>query len=596
MANSLSVFDCIGEKRSEVNGGPFTIGSSAGCDLRLDDKHGIAGVWVRIIRTMSGYRLAAHDPMQSIFLNGEKATSGIIDTVGEHTLVIDGHPIALYFGGQEGEEWLRSLDSREWWIWQQGAQELDGPIQPWEVSLIAGGGSGCVALCGGMSSMGFFAEHVADRLAGSGGMNSSFGQEQEPSKMVVEPEISGIDTEYGEFTCPVCWLKFDQGDLMNIAVHASFRGDPILGEEHMQRFLASRFNDRGQALDAMGVPSPELACPHCRRKLPQGFIEEPHYIFSIVGAPTSGKSYYLSVLIKVLQNVLFREFGTSFRDASPSENAVLNDMKRHLFGAGTPQDAYLAKTDLEGALYERLPRQGRQVMLPKPFVFRVSDDKRPDQGFSTVFYDNAGEHFEPGRNSADSPGAQHIAVASGVIFLFDPLFNSEFRARLQGVADPQLEKNQADQQDVILSEVEARIKELLGMASHEKISTPISVIVGKSDAWLHLLGDEPLLDVIDKSGGETTINLDHLKQNSARVRALLMDVCPAIISNVEAISTEVSYFAVSSLGHAPVKFVDSDGVERIGPDPVKLKPERVEDPILWMLSRLSPNSFPSKSL
>ena len=74
-----------------------------------------------------------------------------------------------------------------------------------------------------------------------------------------------------------------------------------------------------------------------------------------------------------------------------------------------------------------------------------------------------------------------------------------------------------------------------------------------------------------------------------------MDICPAIVSNVEAISTEISYFAVSSLGHAPVKFVDSDGVERIGPDPVKLNPERVEDPILWMLSRLSPDSFPSTS-
>ena len=74
-----------------------------------------------------------------------------------------------------------------------------------------------------------------------------------------------------------------------------------------------------------------------------------------------------------------------------------------------------------------------------------------------------------------------------------------------------------------------------------------------------------------------------------------MDICPAIVSNVEAISTEVSYFAVSSLGHAPVKFVDSDGIERIRPDPLKLKPDRVEDPILWMLSRLSPDSFPSNS-
>lgn len=593
MANSLRIFDCIGGKKSEVNGGPFIIGSSPACDMRIEVGAEL-GELVRITRSGEAYRVSRINPSKSIFIDGQMSDSASIESTGEHTLVIDGHPIALYLGGNEGENWLHSLNLNEWWIFQRDTQEWDGPIAPWEVSLITAGSRGIVTQCTGISSMGFFAEHVAETLAQCGEIGASY--EDAPSEMITAPEVSGIDTEYGEFTCPVCWLKFDRGDLMNIAVHASFRGDPILGEEHMQRFLASRFNDRGQALDAMGVPSPELACPHCRRKLPQGFTEEPHYIFSIVGAPTSGKSYYLSVLIKVLQNQLFREFGTSFRDASPSENAVLNDMKRHLFGAGTPQDAYLAKTDLEGALYERLPRQGRQVMLPKPFVFRVSDEKQRDQGFSMVFYDNAGEHFEPGRNSADSPGAQHIAVASGVLFLFDPLFNSEFRVRLKGVADPQLEKNQADQQDVILSEVEARIKELLGMASHEKISTPISVIVGKSDAWRHLLGDEPLLDIIDKADDDSVINLANIQRNSTRVRRLLMEICPAIVSNVEAISTEVSYFAVSSLGHAPVKFVDTEGVERIGPDPMKLMPVKVEDPILWMLSRLCPTSFPSSSV
>ena len=201
----------------------------------------------------------------------------------------------------------------------------------------------------------------------------------------------------------------------------------MLGEEHMLRFLATRFNDRGQPLDAFGMAAPEHACPHCRRRLPPSFLDEPHHIFSVVGAPSSGKSYYLSVLVKILQSTLFKRFTATFRDASPSDNVVLNDMKTHLFSASTPEDAYLAKTELEGALYETLPRQGRQVRLPKPFVFRVSRKDDSDEGFSLVFYDNAGEHFEPGRNSADSPGAQHIALASGVFFLFDPPCNPEFR-------------------------------------------------------------------------------------------------------------------------------------------------------------------------
>ena len=44
------------------------------------------------------------------------------------------------------------------------------------------------------------------------------------------------------------------------------------------------------ALDALGLPCPDLACPHCRRKLPPGFLDVPHHIFSMVGAPSAGKS------------------------------------------------------------------------------------------------------------------------------------------------------------------------------------------------------------------------------------------------------------------------------------------------------------------
>ncbi len=43
-----------------------------------------------------------------------------------------------------------------------------------------------------------------------------------------------------------------------VAVHDSLFGDPLLGEEQMQRFHASRFNDRGQALDDYGIPCAEI--------------------------------------------------------------------------------------------------------------------------------------------------------------------------------------------------------------------------------------------------------------------------------------------------------------------------------------------------
>jgi hypothetical protein len=541
---------------------------------------------------MKTYHVYPGNGANSLLFDGQEVTNIGIHDGAEHTVVVRGSPFVLRLGDDDGDEWLHSIDPTNWYVYKRTDQEWAGPVSREELPLMTNCDPGeIIVMCAGMKEMGFYPHQIMTRMVAPASNGSSYEAPVELSQF----EAPEVNSEYGEFTCPVCWFRFDRGDVMNIAVHASLRGDTVLGEEHMQRFLASRFNDRGQALDAMGISAPETACPHCRRKLPPNFLDQPHYIFSIVGAPSSGKSYYLSVLVKMMQDIAFKHFGVTFRDAAPSENAVLNDMRNHLFSAGTPEEAYLAKTDLEGALYETLPRQGRQVRLPKPFVFRLTDRERGEDGFSIVFYDNAGEHFEPGRNSADSPGAQHIAVASGIFFLFDPLYNPEFRRKLDGHSDPQLAQRRSDQQDILLAESETRIKEILGLSSSERISTPLSVIAGKSDAWLQMLGDEPLLPTLEHGPEGCRIRLDHIQANSDRVRELLLSVSPSIVANAEAISSDVMFFAASPLGHPPVQFEDSEGHLRIGPDPEKLNPQRVEDATLWVLSKIAPTMFPSHS-
>lgn len=588
----LWIVDCLTGKRASVNAGVFTIGSSPTSDLMIGSGDEDAAL-LRITQVIKAYHVYPGNGTNSIMFDGQEVSNIGIRDESEHTIVVRGYPFVLRAGASDDDKWAHSVDPSNWHVYKRTEQQWAGPVAREELSLMTDCEPGeIILMCKGMKEMGFYPHQIMTRMS-SISTNEKGELGQRPSLQVFEaPEIN---VEYGEFTCPVCWFRFDRGDVMNIAVHASLRGDTVLGEEHMQRFLASRFNDRGQALDAMGLSAPEISCPHCRRKLPPNFLDQPHHIFSIVGAPSSGKSYYLSVLVKMMQDISFKHFGVTFRDAAPSENAVLNDMRNHLFSAGTPEEAYLAKTDLEGALYETLPRQGRQVRLPKPFVFRMSERDRGEDGFSIVFYDNAGEHFEPGRNSADSPGAQHIAVASGIFFLFDPLYNPEFKRKLAGHSDPQLAQRRSDQQDILLAESETRIKEILGLSSSERISTPLSVIVGKSDAWLHLLGNATLLPAYENGADGSRVRLDHIQVNSTRVRELLLGICPSIVANAEAISSDVMYFAASPLGHPPVEFEDSEGHLRIGPDPVKLDPQRVEDATLWVLSKIAPSMFPSHS-
>ncbi len=586
----LCILDCISGKRAVVLRTPFVVGSNSAADLRLDPQT-CPPVLCTIATHSGGYDVRFNASTPAV-VDGVTATSFNSAPREEHSFVSHGQILAFKHTN-DVTAWQTSSTRPSWNIYDRNTLLWSGPFDTAQLRAHLGtytedDWSHLVLLPSGMDEMGFFMRDVRESLALK--PHAKEPAKDAPPPVVASTESEAVNSEYGEFTCPVCWFKFDRGDTMSIAVHASLRGDPLLGEDQMLRFHATRFNDRGQALDAMGLAAGDLACPHCRRKLPTGVLDLPHHVFSIVGAPSSGKSYYLSVLVKVLQNLLFQKFGITFRDADPSENVILTQMKTQLFSASSPQEAFLAKTELEGALYETLPRQGRKVRLPKPFIFRLSHPDAPDSGFSVVFYDNAGEHFEPTSNSADSPGAQHIAVAAGIFFLFDPLHNTEFRRKLDHVKDPQINSHRLDQQDVILAETEVRIKSLLGLDARERVSTPLAVMVGKCDTWISMLGSDPLLPVVR----DGAVSLSNIKANSKRIRDVLLEICPAIVANAEVISSNVCYFAVSPLGCSPVEFTDREGHVRIGPDPKKIEPRHVDAPTLWVLSQIAPDIVPSE--
>jgi hypothetical protein len=380
---------------------------------------------------------------------------------------------------------------------------------------------------------------------------------------------------------------------MHVAAHKSLQGDNLLGEEHMMRFLASSFNDRGQALDALGSPCPEIACPHCHWKLPPGFLDLGPKIFSIVGAPSSGKSYYLSVLVKILERILYRDFGVAFYDADPTENRQLTQMKSRLFSGSTAAEAQLSKTALEGDMYVEVSRLGRKVRMPKPFVFTLHSSGAEARSASVVFYDNAGEHFEPGSNKEDSPGAQHIAAAEGIFFLFDPTYNLEFRRILKGSStDPQIEDRRFDQQETLLAEMNSRVKGLLGIDYRDKIRTPLALLVGKCDVWQDLVGKEHFVNAV--RGG--VLDLGIVRRISDLLRSKLLEIVPAVVANAEAISENVMYFPVSSFGCSPELLgVDpATGHPILSPDPNKISPVLVEIPMLWVLSRMGGGMIPTK--
>ncbi len=412
-------------------------------------------------------------------------------------------------------------------------------------------------------------------------------QRQAPADSDAPPAPS--PGEQGTTTCPACWLKFSRGEVMHIAVHDSLRGDPILGEDAPQRFLATRYDDDGNALDAMGLPATDHACPHCRRKLPPSFLELPQHIISLVGDQSSGKSYYLAVLAKVLPAALYKRFDVTMQDADPTGNAALNSMKTTLFSGAGPEQTRLIKTQMQGAMYDRFPRQGRMVLLPKPFTYQLKP--RGDiPGAGLIFYDNAGEHFQPGINVVENPGAQHVASADGVMYLVDPFEIPDFRRFLGETADPGMKKPPGDRQEVILSEIRTRVAAIQRLRPDQRIKAPLAVILGKCDAWLHRLPHISLAQPVQNG----SFNLDALCKNSAMVRDLLKDICPGVVANAEALSESVCYFPMSSFGHTPVPWSGKDATTGVAtPDPKQINPVLAEVPPLWLLSQIAPQIVPT---
>lgn len=565
--NFLALVDCADASYSVASKFPALIGGQEDCSLKIDG----ADFKLEVSAEKSGGLTAKLLERGTLLVNGIEPTDSF-DVDAVCTLQF-GERLFYLISDKDAFERAKRMDVSKWLVFyaENGRIEDEVPFGRIKSSVLNRGLDGTgIAICPKGFETGFMFSSVFKT-----------GNASETLSVPLLPESAQA------VTCPLCWLKFDVGDAMSIAVHESLRGDPILGSDEMLRFLPTSFNEDGVPLDPAGMPAPDVACPHCRRRLPPGYLELDNRIFSIVGAPSAGKSYYLSVLIKELQGSLYRNFGITLKDLDPSGNVLLTQMKNRLFSAKRPEDAILAKTALEGAMYERYPRFGKMVARPKPFTYSLSEDGKPET--SIIFYDNAGEHFEPGLDIEESPGAMHVASSSAIFFLFDPVSNRNFKRLIGQHPDPQLNiGGRIDQQDTILSEMEVRIKRILSVEPSKRIDTPIAIILGKCDIWRNILKEN--LENPIKDG---YLDLSIVDSNSEKLRRFMLSIDPSIPSGAQTISSNVRFFALSALGHSPEMLTLGECAGKIAPIPEKLNPIDVDIPTIWALSQTT-NLIPTR--
>ena len=563
---------------------PFEVGAHSTADMKID---ATPEREVQFTMFDGGQDIALfNNGANSVFINGKAHHSGeyVFEENVDYLVLAGRTPLAIR-GGRGLGDWIGTLNPNRWTIYDATSGQTHGPYAFSDMMDNAQGQvfpADYIVLLEGMET----GARIGQLLESS---NIKLIEKSAPAQTAgtsasnnIEPTHVEIAHDQGALICPVCWLHFDAEDIMHVATHPELKGDSILGQDAATRFHASRFDELNRALDPKGSPCTEFACPHCRRELPPDFIAAEAHIISIVGDAAAGKSYYLATLSKLLPELLFREMGVVFQDANPAGNAKINNLKNTLFGAKKPEEAVLAKTELEGDMYERCTRYEREVQMPSPFVYSISKGEDADRSLITL-YDNAGEHFRPGIDINDRPGAQHVSNAAGIIFIFDPFSSVEFLKIMKDGPDPQKNHYRDDYHDVILAEMKVRIQKLQNLPSGKKTETPLAIVIGKSDGWKHAL-PAPLREDFIVDG---KLNLSALSVNHDMIREFLMKYDPKVVANAEAFSSCIKYFAASSFGHAPTDVQTAQGFVP-APDPEKLRPQMVEIPPLWILSQAVP--------
>ncbi len=400
--------------------------------------------------------------------------------------------------------------------------------------------------------------------------------------------------------CPHCWHTFPPDQALWISEHPDLVGDPRLGEDSAKRFLPTRFDLNGAAIDARGFACHGLACPKCHLSVPRSFFEMPPVFLSILGAPACGKSYFLAAMTWRLRKIMPKYFMLSFSDADPGMNHRLHEYESLQY-LNPNQDELVAieKTELQGDLYDTVLFGGQRISYPRPFVFSVVPiEGHPNYGNNATtartlcVYDNAGESFLPGADTAANPVTRHLALSRVLMFLFDPTQDIRFRKLCSGKThDPQMlerterfAREQPVLQETILAEAAQRVRLFAGLGQNQKHQRPLIVVVTKFDAWRKLLKPQDFLNTwAVGSQGSITVMQHELIENWSRIlRSLLWDVSPEIVSTAESFASQVLYLPVSATGRNPERDPKTGA---LGFRPKDVKPVFAEVPLLYSMSR-----------
>jgi hypothetical protein len=146
-----------------------------------------------------------------------------------------------------------------------------------------------------------------------------------------------------------------------------------------------------------------------------------------------------------------------------------------------------------------------------------------------------------------------------------------------------LARERAVRQETILLEAASRVRRYTGLAQNAKHRRPLVVIVTKYDSWSSLVG-APRLDPpwVPTQSGICALQLSLIEKTSNKIRDLLWEHTPEVVSAAEGFAEEVIYIPVSATGCGPEVDAASGA---FGFRPRNINPMWAEVPSLYIMAK-----------
>jgi GTPase SAR1 family protein len=381
--------------------------------------------------------------------------------------------------------------------------------------------------------------------------------------------------------CPYCFHRIDSSRL---AYQCVGRGNADCKKEQdgVRRMLTGNTQETyptfipaghnaAAGCPVCGGPGKRRACPECHTALPSDFAESKSPMIGLVGAKNSGKTVLMTVLVKRLRDTVGKRFQADIRLATdnPDGHQGVSDYQANretpLFKGGSlpPPTSALGS----GARQHSSPVLLRWRQETPGLMGRTSI-----KSTMLSFVDAAGEDLNA---VATAFTLQYLSVCDGLIVVLDPFALPGARAMLN-LPDAAIQVEEDVPLDVV-----ANITEMLrvehNLKKKQKISIPIAVVFTKIDAFFPTLDrGNPLMTTA--SAVPAYDNGDGVAVHENMLALMHQWNAQDIDTHVKLNYSDYRYFGVSALGAEP-------DYENLKVAAGGVRPHRVEDPVLWLLSK-----------